>query len=49
MPQKDIKLKHVIFEPGGGKHLFFDISSTDIDAHLLSLYQCVEALNMEVL
>jgi hypothetical protein len=37
----------VIFEPGE-KHLFLDISSTNIDTLVPSLYQRVETRNIEV-
>jgi hypothetical protein len=36
----------VIFEPG--KHLFFDISSTNIDTLVPSLYQCFETRSVEI-
>jgi hypothetical protein len=31
------------------KNLFLDISSTNVNTHFSSLYQCVETLNIEVL
>jgi hypothetical protein len=37
----DIKLKNVIFKPGG-KYLFLDIFFTNTDTLVPSLYQCVE-------
>jgi hypothetical protein len=36
----------MIFEPE--KHLFLDISSTNIDTLVPSLYQCIETRSMEV-
>jgi hypothetical protein len=30
------------------KHLFLDVSSTNIDTHVPSLYQCVETRSIEV-
>jgi hypothetical protein len=44
--QMDIKLKHVILEPG--KNIFLDISSTNIDTLDPALYQCVETRNTEL-
>jgi hypothetical protein len=38
----------MIFEPGKKKHLFLYTSSTDIDALLTSLYQCVETPILEI-
>jgi hypothetical protein len=34
--------------PTRKKHLFLDISSTNIDTFVLSLYQCVETRSIEV-
>jgi hypothetical protein len=39
--RSQMDIKHVIFETGK-KHLFLDISSTNIDTLVPSLYQCVE-------
>jgi hypothetical protein len=41
-------VKHVIFEPGG-KNLLLDISSTNIDTFVLSLYHCVETRSISFL
>jgi hypothetical protein len=30
------------------KHLFLDVSSTNIDTHVPSLYQCVETRSIEI-
>jgi hypothetical protein len=43
----DVKRKHVIFEPGK-KHLLLDISSTNTDTLVSSLYQCVETRSIQV-
>jgi hypothetical protein len=37
-----------MFEPGG-KQLFLDMSSTNIDTLVPSLYQCLETRSMEAL
>jgi hypothetical protein len=34
-------VKHMIFEPGR-KYLFFDLSSSNFDTLVPSLYQCIE-------
>jgi hypothetical protein len=46
--QMDIRRKHVIFELRKKKHLFLDISSTNIDKLVPSLYQCLETRSIEV-
>jgi hypothetical protein len=43
----DIKRKHVIFEPEKKKNLFLDISFTNIDKHVPSLYQSVETRSIK--
>jgi hypothetical protein len=43
----DKNVKHVIFE-SGKEHLFLNISSTDIDTLVPSLYQCAETRSIEV-
>jgi hypothetical protein len=40
-------IKHIIFEPEE-KHLFLDLSSTNIDTLVPSLYQCAETRSIEV-
>jgi hypothetical protein len=40
-------VKHVIFDPGK-EPLFLDVSSTNIDTLVPSLYQCVETRSIEV-
>jgi hypothetical protein len=45
----DIKRKTCDIGTWGKEHLFLDISSTSTDTLVPSLYQCVEARNMEVL
>jgi hypothetical protein len=46
--QMDIKCKIYDIRNRKKKHLFLDISSTNIDTLVPSLYQCVETRNMEV-
>jgi hypothetical protein len=47
MSQMDIKHKTCNIRPGK-YHLFVDISSTNIDTLVSSLYQCVETSSIEV-
>jgi hypothetical protein len=44
--KSQMDIKHVIFEPG--KNVFLDISSTNIDTLIPSLYQCVDTCSIEV-
>jgi hypothetical protein len=47
MSQMDIKRKTCDIQTWG-KHLFLDMSSTNIDTLVPSLYQCVETRSIEV-
>jgi hypothetical protein len=45
--RSQMDMKHVIFEKGEKKNIYFSTFSTDIDTLAPSLYQCVETCSIE--